>query len=129
MKVLTATRETQGRRGNDFSFVPEGELVIFASECDGEGVDGRCGCKRAMSGLLSLTATTTFKVVDDPAVTQEGFSEMLAGHFIKDWSMTADEATAQALDDVKELLRLAGRFEVGDVLEKRGNTVPQRKPS
>ena len=82
-----------------------------------------------MEEWTSARRTTTFKVVDDPTVTQEGFSEMLAGHFIKDWSMTADEATAQALDDVKELLRLAGRFEVGDVLEKRGNAVQQRKPS
>ena len=50
MKVLVATRNTQGQRGNDFCFVPEGEIVAFpAAECTGEKIDGSCGCRRSVN--------------------------------------------------------------------------------
>ena len=39
----------------------EGELVRFATECDGERVDGRCGCRRSMTGMSTLKATTTVR--------------------------------------------------------------------
>jgi hypothetical protein len=64
MKVLTATKETQGKRSNDFCWTEEGELVNYSFECDGETVDGSCGCKRSLAGLKTLKATTTVKVAD-----------------------------------------------------------------
>lgn len=56
MKVMVATREGQGFRENDFSWTKENELVGFTSECDGETIDGNCGCRRSMSGFDTHTA-------------------------------------------------------------------------
>ena len=50
MKLLVATTKTQGQRKNDFCWVPEDEIVQFAFVCDGEKIDGSCGCRRSMSG-------------------------------------------------------------------------------
>ncbi|OGV70911.1 MAG: hypothetical protein A2283_22065 [Lentisphaerae bacterium RIFOXYA12_FULL_48_11] len=68
MKVLVATRRTQGRRDNDFNFCEEGELLIYGSECDAEAVDGHCGCRRALVGMTSGKATTTFLVQGSSAL-------------------------------------------------------------
>ena len=56
MKVLVSTHETQGERASDFCWVPDGELVGFAFECDTDrdDIDGGCGCRRAMSGLAAM---------------------------------------------------------------------------
>ena len=121
MKALVSTKETQGQRGNDFSWTQEGELVTFGSECDRESVDGRCGCKRAMSGLTTLKATTTVKVTDLPALTQETLAEQIKRHLIKDWHLEEPIAASIASEDATALGRLASRFETGDVLERRGN--------
>jgi hypothetical protein len=53
MKLLVSTTETQGQRKNDFCFVPEGEILVFAFECDRDrgNPDGPCGCARSMSGV------------------------------------------------------------------------------
>ena len=64
MKVLVGTKDTQGKRKNDFSFTDEGELVTFGTECDREAVDGHCGCKRSLVGMKTRKGTTTFKVVE-----------------------------------------------------------------
>ena len=57
MKILVGTTETQGRRKNDFCYTKEGEVLCFHLECDGETVDGSCGCKRSMSGVDTNKAT------------------------------------------------------------------------
>ena len=57
MRVLVATKKTQKQRENDFSFVPENELLYFGSQCSGEKVDGSCGCKRSLVGVKCLMAT------------------------------------------------------------------------
>jgi len=62
MKLLVATTQTQGQRQNDFCWATPGEILHFGSECDREGIDGACGCKRSLSGLDSLKATTTMIV-------------------------------------------------------------------
>ena len=65
LKVLEATKETQGQRASDFTGVPEGELVRFHFQCDSDTEpDGGCGCARSMTGMQTLKATTTFKVAE-----------------------------------------------------------------
>jgi hypothetical protein len=65
IQVLTATRETQGRRDDDFCWTVEGELVLFTPMEYGHGdVNDRCGCLRSMAGVVSYCATTTVKVVE-----------------------------------------------------------------
>ncbi|WP_222266653.1 DUF7715 family protein [Modestobacter marinus] len=66
MKLLTATRETQGTWPGDFCHAIEGELVVLGWSCgcdDGEA-DGDCGCGRAFTGTNSLRATTSAMVRD-----------------------------------------------------------------
>lgn len=123
MRVLVATKRFQGRRRNDFSYTREGELVKFCLECDGEEVDGNCGCRRSMSGVDTLLATTTFEVVERPRLTKAAFVKKLAASEKKaGWKMTAAEVRKGAT----ELLRLAEAFPQGVVLEKRGDTIQAR---
>ncbi len=62
MKVLVATRQTQGAVRGDFCHTIDGELVTpHVVECSDPE---RCGCSRAFSGLASDRATTTAMVVD-----------------------------------------------------------------
>jgi hypothetical protein len=81
MKLLTATRETQGQQAGDFCFAIEGELVLLGSVCatDEADPDGGCGCGRAFSGMSSMRATTTALVrdldvsLDDVRLAVEGY--------------------------------------------------------
>lgn len=122
MKVLVATKETQGQRKNDFCHVPEGELVTFGSECDNEPVDGKCGCKRALVGMKCHKATTTFKVVDK-RMTPEEYREALIAS-MKDagwWDLMNGKEQKILKQDMAGLLNLTEHFQEGDILEKRGN--------
>ncbi len=130
MKVLVATSETRGQRKNDFGHATDGEIVTFGSECDGEPVDGSCGCRRAMVGVESRKATTTFKVVEMPDLTLEGLAEKVHDS-LKAGGWSADDEPGRrswAADDARELARLAGFFEVGTVVEKRGKKFQARIP-
>jgi len=110
MKLFTATRQTQGQRDNDFCWAEEDELVRFPFECDGERVDGQCGCRRSMAGLLSQKATTTFKVVELPIGKE-------ALQFV----------TRLPDEELDQLLYAASRFQIGAVCERRGNLIQERK--
>jgi len=101
---------TQGQRDNDFCWAEEDELVRFPFECDRERVDGQCGCRRSMAGLLSQKATTTFKVVELPIGKE-------ALQFI----------TRLPDAELDQLLAAAAEFEVGDICERRGGTIQQRR--
>ena len=130
MKVLVATKEGQGVRQNDFSWVPEGEIVHFANECDRDrdDVDGHCGCRRAMVGIECGKATTTMKVAELDTTEQRVF-ERLKRHYMEDWLMDEIRAEKMARDELKDLKRIAKTFRVGAVLEKRGDVVRARKLS
>lgn len=126
MKALVATKDGQGIRKNDFCWVPEGEIVHFPFECDREGVDGRCGCRRSMVGLECAKATTTMKVAEEAGKKRELF-ERLKKHYREGWKMGEKEAEKIAKDELKDLVRLAEAFPLGAVIEKRGSTFQIRK--
>jgi len=123
MKVLVATKETQGKRKNDFSYTDSGEPVRFAFECDGESVDGRCGCRRSMCGMNSLKATTTVQVKNEKLSLKEYKSKIQKSLQKGGWNLT-EKIIA---DEAKELLRIANHFPEGTVLEKRGDGFAARK--
>lgn len=145
MKVLVATKETQGKRKSDFCWCEEGELLVFAMVCDRDAMnpdpDGGCGCGRSLSGMISHRATTTFKVEDRPITGQE-FTDLYIGamqdagwispsikHEKKPLGgicICADCARRDFASDAAEMLRLASKFQVGDVLEKRKDTFKVR---
>ena len=79
MKVLAATRQTQGWRDNDFCSTVEGELVFFAPfECSRGFVDDDCGCRRSMAGLVRHRATTTIKVIEREDLDPETYFVLIA---------------------------------------------------
>jgi hypothetical protein len=127
MKIMVATKQGQGIRKNDFCHATEGELVGFAMECDGESVDGHCGCRRSMSGMVSHMATTTMKVVELPLtladVTKAVTGSLISGGWMKDEN---DIEYFNPRKDAEELARIAATFEVGDIVEKRGNKLQTR---
>lgn len=128
MKVLTATAKGQGKRKSDFFWMEEGELVRFPFECDGESVDGKCGCRRSMTGLDSKRGGTTFTVTESPMTEQEFISKLQTG-FHTDWNLSWSEAKIWAKKEADELLRLAEFFNVGDILERRGRKIQARVPN
>jgi hypothetical protein len=120
MKVLVATKEKQGVRKNDFSWTNEGELVMFGFECDGESVDGTCGCRRSFSGFETRKATTTAKIADVKYSVDEYLRLFAESMKNAGWKRPTMDAEAC------ELLRIANDFPMGAVLEKRGNKVQLR---
>lgn len=126
--VLVATKETQGRRKNDYSHATEGEIVTFGMECDRESVDGKCGCKRALVGTESLKATTTMRV-EARDLTEAQLAEIVYKGLEKGgWTKIGTEAENRkwAADNAHDLLDVARAFHVGDVVEKRGGTYYNR---
>lgn len=117
MKVLVATTETQGARVNDFSWTDENELVMFGSECDGEEIDGRCGCRRSLSGVNTRKGTTTFKVVDTEITREELVDTFKRSLEKAQFTETAKEAEAIA----DGIIEIAESFEAGQILERRGD--------
>jgi len=129
MKVFVSTPESQGERGNDFCHVPEGELVNLPHmTCDGERVDGRCGCKRSVVGLDCHFATTTFKVVEKDMTVFDLAKAIEKSLVSSGWAklMGPERVTASALEDARELNRLAKKYRPGTVLEFRGSFIRAR---
>ena len=124
MLFLVGTKETQGKRKNDFSHTEDGEVLMFGSECDGEKVDGGCGCRRALAGVKTAKATTTMKVAD---VSEDVIRAGMVGFLVNKWSFDEAEATEFVNEDIKELHKIAEFFGEGTVLERRGRKFGERK--
>ena len=123
MKLFVSTHETQGQRSNDFCWCEDDELVHWSSECSRETIDGPCGCRRSMAGLVSLKATTTFKVVDWSDYSIVLLSDRIYDSMTKaGWSPRYHNTNAQAI----EIERIASQFPVGTVLERRGDEIVER---
>ncbi len=128
-KILVATKETQGQRKNDFFWATEGEPVVSGHACDGEDIDGGCGCRRSMIGTDSRKATTTVKVAIINKTPKE-YAEIIKKYY-KDSGWAEAYRTEVKLDEVvnreaNELLKIAQMFEVGQVLEIRGDEMHTR---
>ncbi len=120
MKILVATEETQGRRQNDFCWAEEGEIVTFGSECADETVDGSCGCRRALRGVRSRKATTTFVVVERPGIGPGDLARIVAESLVSGgWYPGVEQAHPAAAQDALRLASIALTYAEGTVLERR----------
>ena len=127
MNILVSTDLTQGQRKNDFCFTKPGEILTWASECDGEKVDGKCGCRRSMVGITSRLGTTTIAVTESPYTLEEFFNLILeAAQKAYKPIFNDDEILTLVNRDVKDLVHVADSFEPGSILEKRGNAFYKR---
>ena len=97
---------------------------MFGSECDGEKVDGGCGCRRALAGVKTAKATTTMKVAD---VSEDVIRAGMVGFLVNKWSFDEAEALEWVNGDIKELNRVAEFFGEGTVLERRGRKFAERR--
>lgn len=129
MKILVASSLSQGQRKNDFIWADEGEFVTFPSECSREKVDGKCGCKRSMAGIDTRKATTTMKIIETSLTVPELVAKFAASDLKAGWYSTMEEAIEENQMMVNELLKLADKFEVNDILERRGNVIRVRNLS
>jgi hypothetical protein len=133
MKVLVATKKCQGMRLNDFSYTTDGELVRYGFDCDGETIDGSCGCLRSLIGFDSLKGTTTFRIAEQDLSMQKitGLirqSLIKSGYISK--TLTKDDKDILSIT-VKETLNLWKLFDpypIGAVLERRGDSFSSRIP-
>jgi len=114
LKVLVATKETQGERKQegyfDYCECNEGELVRFG--CNPiSGID--------MTGIDTLQQTTTFKVVEVD-ILEEEFLERIHRSVVFEWSRP-DSDLISATNKAK-LLQISEQCLVGTVLEKHGES-------
>lgn len=115
MKVLVATKETQGQRpGMDFCFCREGELVTPGTQCSTGRWDDGCGCRRAWCGLETLRTTTTAKVSEIDLTPYELTAIATASAQRAGW---AEAAARKAGREVAAMLKQAEKFHEGDVVE------------
>ncbi len=134
MKLFAETHKTQGQRKNDYANpgIKPGELVSTSMfECDGESIDGRCGCRRAFKGLESNYAITTAIVVEQDITEAElrvlVRKNLESGGWIKgDLKSDADEDTKWVNNETKGMIDDAQGFEVGTIIERRGKTLRER---
>ncbi len=120
MKILVATEESQGHRANDFCWADEGEIVTFGSECADESVDGPCGCRRALRGVRTRKATTTFLVVERSDLGPADLARIVAESLVAGgWYASVQQAHAAATQDALRLAATALAHAEGTVLERR----------
>jgi hypothetical protein len=127
VKAFAATADGQGARCSDFCRAAEGELVIIPFECAVDrfvGIDRGCGCRRAMVGVDSAEGTTTFRVIE-LEVTMKVFHEMIVAAVLSDvWRGRLDRYDASVL--AEEVVERAAAFDLGPVLERRGDDIHTR---
>jgi hypothetical protein len=126
MRVMVATRRTQGACDDDYAWAVDGELAFLPMvECDWGGpADFRRGA-RYFLGLESGGETTTVEIadIDVPARDIVTFvAEQLAA---VGWTAPASNHEAERL--AGEMLGIAAVFPVGTVLEKRGGEIRARR--
>lgn len=130
VKVLVATHEGQGARKSDFCHTIDGEPVYLGFECDGnDRVDGGCGCQRSFSGFTSHRATTTAKVVECETSSREYVERYMDTMQAAGWFKPEDRGKEQKDFEpmALEMLRIAATFKVGQVVEKRGSKIQNRR--
>ncbi len=119
MKVLVATRKTQGRAADDFAWTDDGELVrIWDCPC----VD-RCA---VFGGIETHRATTTAELVERPDLDPNTMAYILRRDlFNQGWAQPLDDATIDewVQEDLAFMMAVAEVFEPGTVLERGGHGV------
>jgi hypothetical protein len=126
LKLFVSTQQTQKQRENDFCWVPENEIVIFGTECDNGSVDDYCGCRRSMTGIDCLKATTTMKVVEID-ITREIFINKICNSLVKaGWYATVKESVELATEIADYLIYCVEPFSEGAIVERREDVMIER---
>lgn len=125
MKILVATKETQGQRENDFFWTKENEVLMDSFECERDKTpDGSCGCKRSLVGVETKKGTTTFRVAESVLMKTEVI-ELFMKSFEE--AFPSVNLSQEAEDSANYILEIAEKFEVEEILEKRGRKIQKRE--
>ena len=127
MKVLVATRSTQGTHSGDYAHTVDGELVTPLSvTCSSPAT---CGCGRGFPGLGSSRATTTAMVVDRPLLTRSDLAQAVEDALERGgWLHDLDD---EAIDELVEahvtsIELVCACYPVGTVVSRWGGRVYDR---
>ena len=130
MKVLVATKSTQGEQTGDYCWTVEGELVtpVVIPCCS----PAKCGCGRGFPGLASSRATTTALVADRPDLEREevalAFRESLErGGWL--YGLDQGEIAEVVADHLRCVARICATFPVGSIVRRDGDRVYDASPS
>jgi hypothetical protein len=127
MRVLVATKQTQGSQPGDYAATVEGELVTpVAAECDSPRT---CGCGRGFPGLASNRATTTAMVVDRPDLDPDEVRDAIEDSLERGgWLDHLDDDEVEALLDEHMICidTVCSAFPVGTVVSRWGAKVYSR---
>ena len=118
MRVLVATRRSQGDHPGDYCFTFEGELVTpLLPDCS---APGRCGCHRGFDGLESDRATTTALIVDRADLTPARVLVLLEEARQRACIVADDARVPTAVEQFDEIVRLTTGFPVGAIVRRDG---------
>jgi hypothetical protein len=123
MKVLVATRLSQGRRDLDFDDCVEGELVWITDPCRrGLAPDhAYCSCSITFVGVASFGMTTTALVADLEALTPERYEEALVA------SLSGVRGLdSRVVETAHDLAEIAAELPTGTVLERYNSWLQPR---
>ena len=124
MKVLIATRATQGSVTGDYCWTIDGELVTpLVLECCSPST---CGCGRGFPGLASARATTTAEVADLAHLDDVGLREAVRDSLERTgWLRGLDRDDADELvgEHIAEMRAVCTSFPVGAVVRRSGGRV------
>jgi hypothetical protein len=130
MKVLVATKESQGELPGDYSWTVEGELVTPAVlECHSPGT---CGCGRGFPGLASERATTTAMVVDRPDLERDDLWDALYDSLERQgWlrELESDEIDEVVGEHLQCIEIVCANYPVGTIVGRWGTKVWSRAES
>jgi hypothetical protein len=129
MKVLVATRRTQGLRPDDYCWTIDGELVLAGAliECASPAT---CGCGRGFPGLVSSRATTTAIVVERPEIDMPVLSSAIRDSLGRQgylYGLAHHEADALVDAECARLTAITRAWPVGTVLERRQGRLDGRQ--
>ena len=125
MKVLVATKRSQGMREWDMCFALEGELVMRPPvSCDCPD----CPCERDMIGLGSRSGTTTFTVANRPEINFGSYREILRDELVACGWVLNEPTDVWFAGFADRHLKQAAQFEVGTVLEIGDDRRVVRRP-
>lgn len=121
MKALVATRESQGRRSDDFDWCTDGELVWLPDPCPEGRRGGGCECVRAFAGVSSHRRTTTAVVREVDGLTIRSCLDIVR------YSLTAQGLPTTWVERaVDRMLLLAQGAAAGVVMERKLHVVAPR---
>lgn len=127
MKLLVATRLTQGQRKNDFAFTRDGEIIYQGTRCTHGSTDDACGCHRSLTGAESLKSTTTMEVLSDPSFTTEKWTQRVAESLrLAGWYPSIASARNSAQGLLCQMQTSIKPFKPGSIVELRDDELVLR---